>query len=92
MAPQEPPRGPNSSPLEARNHTKMLFEIACRNFFRDHSRPDARNAIGSVAGFGGACPTGDPATEPSGSRGGGERSDVRITRILSMTTPNVYRR
>ena len=45
----------------------MLFEIACQNFFRDRCRPDPQNPIGSVAGLGGFSPTGDPATEPSGS-------------------------
>ena len=49
---------------EAENQTKMLFEIACQNFFRDRCRPDPQNHIGSVAGLGGFSPTGDPATEP----------------------------
>ena len=52
---------------EAENQTKMLFEIACQNFFRDRCRPDPQNHIGSVAGCGGFSPTVDPATEPLGS-------------------------
>ena len=63
---------------EARNHTKMLFKITCQKIFRDSCGTEAHKDHGSVAGLGGACPTGDPATEPLGSRGGRERSDLRI--------------
>ena len=41
---------------EAENQTKMLFEIACQNFFRDRFRPDEQNYIGSVAGLGAIAP------------------------------------
>jgi hypothetical protein len=61
------PHAIRNTQLEAKNQTKMLFEIACQNFFRDRCRPDPQNHIGSVAGCGGACPTGDPATESLGS-------------------------
>ena len=74
----EPPGSQNVVPrrpkVEAKNQTKMLFEIACQNFFRDRCRPDPQNHIGSVAGCGGFSPTVDPATEPLGSTGAVERS------------------
>ena len=102
LEPQEPPGPPKwlpKSPPEAQNPCprdhqpqEMLFEIACRNFFRDHSRPDARNAKGSVAGFGGACPTGDPATEPLGSTGAVERSAVYSKERQAFENPQRYRR
>ena len=73
----EPPGSQNVVPrrpkVEAKNQTKMLFEIACQNFFRDRCRPDPQNHIGSVACCGGFSPTVDPATEPFRLNGGRER-------------------
>ena len=43
--------------------SKTLFENTGQKVFRNRFTQDPRNPIGSVAGIGGASPTGDPATE-----------------------------
>ena len=49
---------------EARNHTKMLFEITCQKVLRDSCGTEAHKGHGSVAGFWGRMPHWSPATEP----------------------------
>ena len=41
---------------EARNHTKMLFEITCQKVLQDSCGTEAHKGHGSVAGFWGRMP------------------------------------
>ena len=74
------PQGPRRPKVEAKVQTKMLFEIAGQNFFRDRFRPDEQNYIGSVAGLGAIAPLEIRPLSLSGSAWAVERKRVVVGR------------
>ena len=80
------PRGARSGPRLVQEapragQERSNAENAARNHWskglRDRSRPRPQEHAGSLAGIGGASPTGDPANEPPGSTLAVERSELR---------------
>ena len=59
--------GPIYGQRKANLKPNTLFEITCRKVFQDRCSPESTKPHGSLAGCGGASPTGDPASEPTGS-------------------------
>ena len=63
-----------------RKHSKTLFESTRQKVFRNHCRPETQKAMAQWPVWGAHAPTGDPATEPSGSAWAVERSELWVLR------------
>ena len=72
--------------------TTKLLAITGRKVFRDRSRPRPQEHAGSLAGIGGASPTGDPANEPFRLNFGRGAKRIAEPGSADANTPNVYRR